>query len=79
MLLAATMVLSMFGCGASEETTTVKDESSTVEEATEATEVAQQEPVTLKFHTSAPEQKDQQAVFDELNKYFQEKYNTTVE
>lgn len=79
MLLAATMVLSMFGCGASEETTTVKEESSTVEEATEATEVAQQEPVTLKFHTSAPEQKDQQAVFDELNKYFQEKYNTTVE
>lgn len=39
----------------------------------------QQEPVTLKFYCYASEQADQQRVFDELNKYFQEKYNTTVD
>lgn len=40
---------------------------------------AQQEPVTLKFYCYAGEQADQQAVFDKLNEYFQEKYNTTVD
>lgn len=40
---------------------------------------SRQEPVTLKFYCYASEQADQQAVFDKLNSYFQEKYNTTVD
>lgn len=81
MALATTMMLSLFGCGASEEKnpnagneSVITDEADAVE--TDATE---QEPVTLKFYALVEEQNDQQAVFDKLNEYFQEKYNTTVE
>lgn len=85
-LLVVVMLLSLFGCAASQDTTAKTEEtkSNATSDAADTQTTAdstdgQQEPVTLKFYTSAPEQEDQQAVFDKLNEYFQEKYNTTVE
>lgn len=87
MILAVSMVLGLCACGANEEPS-AESSKSTVESSadskeTEGTsagsETAEKEPVTLKFYTLVTEQADQDAVFDELNKYLQEKLNTTVE
>lgn len=81
----------VFGCCAcaAKTTTDTPDKTSSSEtvsnstndnvDETDVSATAQQEPVTLKFYCYAGEQADQQAVFDKLNEYFREKYNTTVD
>lgn len=83
LILAIVLVLGCCACTAKAPTedttpaTTATNEANVSEETSQTP--AQQEPVTLKFYCYAGEQADQQRVFDELNKYFQEKYNTTVD
>lgn len=87
LLLVLVMLLGCCACAAKTETSTETTPAASGEEkepaASEPTDTeetpAEQEPVTLKFYCYASEQADQQTVFDELNKYFKEKYNTTVD
>lgn len=72
MLLVVAMVLALCACGTNQGTT-----ESTGDNA--ASENNEREAVTLKFYTLVTEQADQDAVFEELNKYLQEKLNTTIE
>lgn len=87
LFMALVMLFGLVACGAKQEPAPAEPEKAPAAEKSEETKEpvaeapadAVQEPVTLKFYCWANEQADQQAVFDELNKYFQEKYNTTVD
>lgn len=80
LMLILCMVLSCVACGSKNEPQKTDDapqsESSNNDSAVGD---SKQDPVTLKFYCWASEQPDQQRVFDKLNEYFVEKYNTTVD
>lgn len=88
LFLSLIMVFGMVACGQQEAAPEAKEETSAPAavpensekvEGPETSTEEEREPVTLKFYCWASEQPDQQAVFDKLNEYFQEKYNTTVD
>ena len=86
-LLVLTLLLGLSACAkSSEKPQTTPPEQQPTEEKTDENNVEQpaepeteREHVTLKFYQRVSEQPDQEVVFAELNKYFEEEFHTTVE
>lgn len=76
LILALSLLLSLAACGAKQP---APEETPSTEQLQTTDTPEDREHVTLKFYNRCSEQTDQQRVFDELNKYFEQKYNTTIE